>query len=139
MNTVSFRTFRGLAAAGLALLLGLTIATGAAAQPAAARPAASAAAPLLLEQRHDAKGVQCEDCHLKAAKSEPIPLERCVRCHGDGDPKALAARTAGVKPTNPHENRHYGVETDCNLCHRIHEPSVNYCADCHPRFQFKVK
>lgn len=139
MNIV-VKNFRGFAAAGMALLLGLAVATSAHAQATAAKPATPAAqAAPLLEQRHEAKGVKCEDCHLKASKSEPIPLERCVACHGNGDPKALAAKTAQVKPVNPHENRHYGVETDCNLCHRIHEPSVNYCADCHPRFDFKVK
>jgi hypothetical protein len=134
---VNVKNFRGFVAAGLALLLGLAVATSAHAQT-LATPAAPAVAPLL-ERAHEAKGVSCEDCHLKAKKSEAIPLERCVACHGNGDPKALAAKTVDVKPTNPHENRHYGVETDCVLCHRIHEPSVNYCGDCHLRFQFKVK
>jgi len=88
---------------------------------------------------HKAEGVKCVKCHGTAKKAEPIPQERCVACHGDGDFKALAAKTAKTKPLNPHENRHYGTEADCGLCHRVHEPSVNFCADCHPRFDFKVK
>ena len=88
---------------------------------------------------HNAAGVKCVKCHGTAKKSEPIPLERCLACHGDGDAKALAAKTAMVKPLNPHENRHYGNLADCGLCHRQHEASVNFCADCHPRFDFKVK
>ena len=76
-----------------------------------------------------------------ASDAKPIDAssEKCLSCHGDGDSKALAAKTAGVKPVNPHETRHYGTEADCGLCHRQHENSVNFCLDCHPRFQFKVK
>jgi len=92
-----------------------------------------------LGKLHADKGVECVKCHGKAKKSEPVPQERCLSCHGDGDSKALAAKTAAVKPVNPHENRHYGTEADCGLCHRQHEPSVNFCQDCHSRFEFKLK
>ena len=124
-----------LLAGTLALLLGAAFCGIAFGQAAATAPAAGA----YLEKRHDDAKVACEACHAKDRKSAPVPLERCVKCHGDGDPKALAVKTAAVKPVNPHENRHYGVEADCGLCHRIHEPSVNFCADCHPRFGFKPK
>jgi hypothetical protein len=88
---------------------------------------------------HADKGVQCTKCHGNAKKSEPVQMEKCLSCHGNGDSKALAAKTANVKPLNPHESRHYGTEADCNLCHHQHEKSVNFCLDCHPRFNFKVK
>ncbi len=88
---------------------------------------------------HAAEGVKCVKCHGTAKKSVPVPQEKCLSCHGDGDSKALAAKTAKVKPLNPHENRHYGTEADCALCHRQHEKSVNFCLDCHPRFDFKLK
>ena len=88
---------------------------------------------------HVDKDVKCADCHGTARKSAPVALEKCLACNGKGDSKALAAKTAGVKPLNPHENRHYGTEADCGLCHRQHEDSVNFCRDCHPRFDFKVK
>ena len=92
-----------------------------------------------LGRQHAAEGVKCVKCHGTAKKSVPVPQERCLSCHGDGDSKVLAAKTAKVLPRNPHENRHYGTEADCGLCHRQHEPSVNFCQDCHPRFNFKVK
>jgi hypothetical protein len=92
-----------------------------------------------LGRLHSAEGVKCVQCHGKAKKSEPVPQETCLSCHGKGDSKALAAKTANAKPLNPHENRHYGTEADCGLCHRQHEKSVNFCLDCHPRFDFKLK
>lgn len=88
---------------------------------------------------HKKEGVTCAKCHGTAKKSEPIPLERCVSCHGKGDVKALVAQTAKAQPLNPHQNRHYGNQADCSLCHREHDVSVNFCADCHPRFDLKVK
>ena len=44
-----------------------------------------------------------------------------------------------MKPLNPHENRHYGTEADCGLCHRQHEKSVNFWLECQPRFDLKLK
>ena len=88
---------------------------------------------------HAKEGVGCGKCHGKAKKTEPVSMETCLGCHGDGDSKALAALTVNAKPMNPHENRHFGTETDCNLCHHQHVKSVNYCQDCHPRFDFKVR
>ena len=89
---------------------------------------------------HAAEGYKCNKCHLPTAKkTDPIPQETCLACHGDGDSKKLAASTAKVKPVNPHENRHYGTEADCGLCHKQHQKSVNFCLDCHPRFDLKVK
>jgi hypothetical protein len=77
-----------------------------------------------------------EASSASSATARPRSRRRCCRrtclsCHGEGDSKALAAKTAKVKPLNPHENRHYGTEADCGLCHRQHEKSVNFCLDCH--------
>ena len=63
-------------------------------------------------------------------------MTKCLTCHGDT--KAIAQRTANVKPTNPHNSRHYGTEADCNSCHHQHTKSESLCADCHPSFKFKV-
>jgi len=85
--------------------------------------------------KHAGNGVTCVQCHGKAAKKVVVPMQQCLSCHGDT--KALAARTAQVKPTNPHENRHFGTEADCNRCHHEHVASENLCLPCH-RFAFKV-
>jgi hypothetical protein len=45
---------------------------------------------------------------------------------------------SNAKPRNPHENRHYGTEADCNLCHHQHKKSENFCLPCHQRFDFVV-
>ena len=123
--------FAALAAAACAVTMSLSMAGAARADDSAEDGP--------LGKIHKAQGVTCVKCHGTAKKSEPIPQERCVACHGDGDFKALALKTAATKPLNPHENRHYGNQANCGLCHRQHEASVNFCADCHPRFDFKVK
>lgn len=92
-----------------------------------------------LGKLHADDKVKCVKCHGTAKRTEPVSMETCLGCHGDGDSKALAALTAKAKPMNPHENRHYGTEADCSLCHRVHQKSVNYCLDCHSRFDFKMK
>jgi hypothetical protein len=92
-----------------------------------------------LGKLHADEKVKCVKCHGTAKRTEPVSMETCLGCHGDGDSKALAALTAKAKPMNPHENRHYGTEADCSLCHRVHQKSVNFCLDCHSRFDFKMK
>jgi hypothetical protein len=85
--------------------------------------------------KHADRGISCVQCHGKAAKKSVVPMQQCLSCHGDT--KELAARTAKVKPTNPHENRHFGTEADCNRCHHEHAVSENLCLPCH-RFPFQV-
>ncbi|MCE1204543.1 MAG: cytochrome c3 family protein [Holophagaceae bacterium] len=85
--------------------------------------------------KHAGRGIACAQCHGKGGKREAVPMRQCQTCH---DPEALAARTAQVKPTNPHQNRHYGTQTDCTRCHHEHRASENFCLPCHTRFGFKV-
>ena len=84
---------------------------------------------------HQLVGVNCVGCHGKAKKQEALAMEKCVSCHGATD--KLAAKTAQVKPENPHTSPHYGTSLDCNLCHHQHAKSENYCSQCH-NFNFKV-
>jgi hypothetical protein len=112
------------------LTLGLGLGAGAFAE--GAKPAATAAATLAA--KHGGNGVACKQCH-GSGKPQPVATQKCVTCH---DTKATAERTANVKPTNPHNSRHFGTEADCNSCHHQHKASQSLCADCHPRFNFKV-
>ena len=74
----------------------------------------------------------CTTCH--ATKDEMPTTDTCIKCH----PKdKLVASTKNVKPTNPHTSPHYNADLDCVNCHVGHEPSENYCAQCH-NFDFKV-
>lgn len=99
----------------------------------AAEPAAKGKAQRT--SRHSGNGITCTQCHGPSGRKALVPMEKCLGCHGDT--KALAAKTAKVKPTNPHENRHFGTEADCNRCHHEHVKSENLCLPCH-RFNFKV-
>ena len=90
---------------------------------------------LPVSHTHLLSGVSCEACHGDTKQPEEPPMEKCVACHG---PTAnLAEKTKDVKPTNPHTSPHYGTELNCNLCHKQHAKSENYCAQCH-KFDFKT-
>ncbi len=93
------------------------------------------AADQQLDALHAGSDVTCDDCHAGSDQRDAVPMIKCLECH---DTAALAEETADLKPTNPHKNRHYSTETDCNLCHHQHEKSENFCLPCHVRFDFKV-
>ena len=88
----------------------------------------------MLSGVHIQKGVGCAGCHANPKAPEPVQAVTCMGCH---DVEAVAAKSASVKPTNPHTSPHYGKKADCNLCHHQHEVSENYCSTCH-KFEFKV-
>jgi hypothetical protein len=96
----------------------------------------------LLAHDHAQKGVTCLDCHDLTtlqyehevgdpnATSLPVvtmPTDVCLKCHGSY--KQVIQLTAGLD-RNPHDS-HDG-EVDCNICHKMHQPSQYYCAKCHP-------
>ena len=100
-------------------------------------PAASAATkqdkPAGFIAKHASNGVTCKMCH-GAGKKEPVDASKCTTCH---DTKDLAEKTAAMSPANPHDNRHFGTEGDCNGCHHQHKASENRCAECH-KYNFQV-
>jgi hypothetical protein len=116
------KRFRRFTTAALMVFMGL------AAAHAAGTPATGA-------ERHAKNGVTCADCHGKTGKPQPVPMWKCVSCHGPT--KDLAARTEQVQPTNPHQSRHFGTDADCNKCHHQHMKSENECGKCH-KFNFQV-
>ena len=88
-----------------------------------------------LGKKHAGMGITCAQCHGEVKKKQAVPMIICLNCH---DTKKLAEKTAQAKPNNPHQNRHYGTEGDCNLCHHQHKKSENFCLPCHARFKFVV-
>ena len=86
-----------------------------------------------LAHTHQLSGMSCAKCHGEGKKNA-VETEVCESCH---DPLKLSKKTADVKPENPHTSPHYGTSLNCTYCHRQHEPSENFCAQCH-RFDFKV-
>ncbi|QSX34489.1 cytochrome c3 family protein [Shewanella avicenniae] len=115
----NFKLFNIVLAAALTVFAGSTMAKG----------------DTLLDQTHFAKGIKCASCHGDATPREAVPMTKCQKCH---NPEKLAQKTKDMKPTNVHNNRHEGTQTDCAKCHQVHQPSKNSCIACHPRFDFKV-
>ena len=85
-----------------------------------------------LDCLHAEARVSCSSCHLKFSVEEEVSIEVCLKCHGSY--ADLAIVTKGAEP-NPHES-HLG-KINCTLCHKIHEPSTDFCEQCHS-FEFKV-
>lgn len=107
----------------------------------------------LTAHSHAQLGLTCQECHARtvqdglrelvstATHDFEVPLkdhqprpEACLRCHGSYE--VLAARTQNlIGPDgfalgrNPHDS-HWG-ELDCGICHKMHKPSVDFCARCH--------
>ncbi len=104
-----------------------------------------------LAHAHSKAGIGCQECHQLTPQQEKAnvaaynkkkfktPLEEreydqemCLRCHGSY--KEIIERTKDIKAKglsrNPHDS-HY-KEIQCNLCHRAHRESVDYCSQCHP-------
>jgi hypothetical protein len=103
-----------------------------------------------LDYKHAKAGVGCMDCHqvpiekqrehVEKARSKTYdaPLrereygnEACFSCHESYKELIEATKDFLGKelPRNPHES-HY-QDLDCNLCHKAHRVSVDYCSMCH--------
>ena len=92
-------------------------------------------ASALTADLHKDRGVNCEGCHGKDEKKTFVASDRCLACHGGISD--LVKKTAAVKPENPHASPHWGSRIECNVCHRQHEKTVDWCSHCHA-FNFKV-
>jgi len=90
--------------------------------------AANFNAPGTGANHHQQQGVGCADCHGKGAKPAFVGADRCLSCHGPAN--ALVAKTSKQR-LNPHDSPHWGTKMECNVCHRQHEKTVNWCAHCH--------
>ncbi|MBI9045761.1 MAG: cytochrome c3 family protein [Anaerolineaceae bacterium] len=94
---------------------------------------------------HMEANVVCKDCHevsMPEAIGEALtyvtfqyddPMrprrvskETCLKCHRSYEEMTL--RTADLE-RNPHDG-HWGT-LECNICHKSHEASTNYCSGCH--------
>lgn len=82
-----------------------------------------------LSHFHRLNGVTCEACHESVEQAQRLSTEQCLACHGPLE--ELAARSADVEPHNPHSSPHGPAYAECDLCHQVHQPSENFCADCH--------
>jgi hypothetical protein len=98
-----------------------------------------------LAAKHGKAAIRCQSCHpqtldtgvhnvVEKAKGNEklkrlrVPKQVCLQCHAHQSYAELVERTAGGK-RNPHKS-HYG-DIDCRICHKMHEPSIDYCSACH--------
>ncbi|MBL7250531.1 cytochrome c3 family protein [Alloalcanivorax marinus] len=95
----------------------------------------AAGAAAQLDQHHALNDVPCQACHGAAEPPTAVATEQCLGCHGPLED--LGALTEKVSPTNPHSTPHGATFAECDLCHRVHGPSENFCAQCHD-FKFTV-
>jgi len=100
---------------------------------------------------HAEKDVACLDCHEPTLQQQmdelmvyiqgdyevPLkdlkyPKESCYQCHQHDSHEGIVEMTADLEEevgANPHAS-HYG-EMECRMCHKMHEESEDYCAQCH--------
>jgi len=99
---------------------------------------------------HAEQGVACLDCHEPTVQQQmdelvmyvqgdfAVPLEQrefgvefCFDCHEANEHtgyEEVIQRTEGLE-INPHDS-HLG-EMECGTCHKMHQSSEDYCAQCH--------
>ncbi|MGQ9665821.1 MAG: cytochrome c3 family protein [Anaerolineae bacterium] len=67
-------------------------------------------------------------------RERKVESDMCLKCHRSY--QSLAARTAHLS-RNPHDSHWPNLR--CTLCHKVHRPSQNYCAQCHDTSDFKIQ
>lgn len=80
-----------------------------------------------LDGRHRDNNLTCERCHNPFPPQSAPADTICLSCHGRGE-SGVRNITNQYKP-NPHDG-HYG-EISCAFCHKMHEPKIAPCAQCH--------
>ncbi len=85
-----------------------------------------------LADRHQSRGIACDQCHKETPPKEKAPTEACIGCHGGYD--KLPELTKKLTP-NPHD--FHDGDLPCESCHHAHKASEDYCVNCH-NFGFKV-
>lgn len=78
---------------------------------------------MLLADRHEEYGIECNECHLEDPPENEVPTAGCIGCHEDF---RRIFRSAQIDPHNSHLNI-----DDCGSCHHAHKPSDVPCAACH--------
>ena len=98
-----------------------------------------------LADKHAKAAIRCQTCHPQTMgtglhnvvtyaqgdyelRRLRVPKHVCLQCHAHKNYAELIERTGGTK-RNPHKS-HYG-EIDCRICHKMHQPSIDYCSACH--------
>ena len=95
----------------------------------------ASAADMAVNKVHLENEISCADCHGTDSPERRAPASACIDCHGEIPGEVKTYDDAGIaREINIHDS-HDG-QLRCTLCHRIHQESSFYCADCH---QFDVE
>lgn len=77
---------------------------------------------------HLLNGISCKECHSNPNGVKALSTDDCLDCHDSRE--KMAEATSDLDP-NPHNSPHYGTSLDCELCHKQHGRSENFCSQCH--------
>ncbi len=80
---------------------------------------------------HKTLNLACTDCHLEKNESDysSAMSTSCFNCHGSYEKLKEATGHLGHN-NNIHAAPHFG-SLDCDMCHKAHKPTVNFCVSCH--------
>lgn len=93
-------------------------------EPVEGKTLSSLSGKIPLSHMHMLRGITCKVCHETEIKT--LNTENCIACHKDYNVK-----TNKINPSLPKVHDTHMGELSCNLCHKIHGKSVNFCAQCH--------
>lgn len=90
-----------------------------------------------IKSHHAALGFDCKNCHKQANPKEykALSTKECLSCHKSYELVAERSGHLGYDD-NIHASPHY-PKMDCNICHKSHRQSQNYCAMCHSQDSMK--
>lgn len=90
-----------------------------------------------IKAHHEKLNFDCKNCHKEDDPKDykPLTTSECLSCHKSY--KYLAERSGHLGyDDNVHASPHY-PNSDCNICHKSHKPSKNYCVMCHSQDTMK--
>jgi hypothetical protein len=79
---------------------------------------------LSLSHTHALGGHNCLACHGNG--QAPLEPGHCLACH-----KGFGAGKNRLNPSLPKVHDTHMGDLSCNLCHKAHAKSVNFCSQCH--------
>jgi len=91
------------------------------------------------DHAHAKANVDCAGCHGKdlPVSDSTVENDRCLACHGPVEKLAAKTQNAEFPKRNPHAS-HLGNDIACTACHKGHQTSVVYCADCHKLWKMNI-
>ncbi|MEI6154694.1 MAG: cytochrome c3 family protein [Deltaproteobacteria bacterium] len=84
----------------------------------------SLAGKIPVSHTHALGGKDCKACHGEELK--PPDAGNCLACHKD-----YGAKKNRLNPSLPKVHDTHMGDLSCDLCHKAHGKSVNFCSQCH--------